>query len=274
MWAVCLVCNGGEAGDLKVIYYEIKSLSWETNVTLNDSFCQTSGLSKDSHQVDSRLQSFDRENDPWCFCFTPRLIWQYWSNCFQQLAVCSTCHYFFWVWLFRKCNRKPKITSSCQNKPNLPPTQLLLTLCLPFSLVSSSFSPLVQFPLSSAQQLESFESRDFSFSLLLWLASPHYPIVRSRPWSRICGGRGYVRRLGSLDEKWLLCVCSLSRSYVFLLWDSVAANFWLSVLKQFAQFDALQVWCVFFFFFMSAVRDSRIDEKKHKGNFQVWKLSQ
>lgn len=154
MWAACLVCDGGGVGDLKVIYYDIKSqrreLSWETNVTWNDSFCQTSGLSKVSHQVDSRMQSFDRENDPWCFCFTPRLIRQYWSNCFQQLAVCSTCHYFFWVWLFWKCNRKPKITSSCQNEPDLPPTQLLLRLCLPFSLVSSSFSPLVQFPLSSA----------------------------------------------------------------------------------------------------------------------------
>lgn len=145
--------------------------SWETDVTPNDTkflkhqFVSELGgsLWKDSHwQVNCLFHAGGKDSLVLLFLVSVDWIDQIVSSSsvFLPLVIISSGFGCFW-----KCNRKPKITSSCQNEPDLPPTQLLSRLFLLLLLVSCSFSPLVQLPLSSA-------AGEFWKPRLLLLAAP------------------------------------------------------------------------------------------------------
>lgn len=208
---------------------------------------------------------------PWCFFSaflvgTPHFARQYWSVRFQQHGVRYSCHCFIWVWLFWKCYRTPKITSSCHREPDFPPTQLLFSFFSSLACFVLFFSTcLVHSRLSSWSVLKALTSPP-RCSLLTCLSSLSdseesaliTDLCRMSIWrSGLCETTRLCLRFdsGSLDEKWLLCVCTLSRSYNSESWcfsrapERLAANFWCFLFCAEAAcsyFDAPLVRCVFF----------------------------
>ena len=137
-----------------------------------------------------------------------RCRWQCWPVCFQQQCLLHLSLFYLGL-------AGLEVSQKTKNNQSLPtqPRDFFLFSCLFYLVFSLLFSSL------SAQQLESWKLRLLLPAAVFWLASPHYPVVKSRPWSQpaqICVWQSWLHETtriwlhfdsGSLDENFVSAVC-------------------------------------------------------------------